>query len=78
MFPIRPDSTDPAYLDAFLQGARFALFAVEGRLKGTKSELPADIEAAIDEFHDLFKATRDGIEGHEPPIELVQRYVGKN
>lgn len=69
---------DPEYLDAFLQGARFALFALEGRLRDDDEEIPAEIEKALLEFHDLYKDTRSGVEAEKARVELFSTFLGKN
>lgn len=72
------DVPDPAYLDNFLQGARFALFALEGRLRDSGREVPSELEDALREFHQLYASTRSGLEAREARIELISRYLGKN
>lgn len=86
MFPLpdkppTPDlapGTGPAYLDAFLQGARFALFALEGRLRDDDQPVPVELEDALIEFHDLYKDTRNGIDARQAKVELFSSYLGKN
>lgn len=68
---------DHDYLDAFLQGARFALFAVEARLREDGCS-ESEIEAALDEFHDLFRSVRGGMERTRPLVALHTDYLGKN
>ncbi len=76
--PDTPPGTTPAYLDAFLQGARFALFALEGRLRDGDEAVPAELEEALIEFHNLYKDTRNGIEARDVQVELFSTFLGKN
>lgn len=78
MLRIRNDVPDPAYLDTFLQGARFALFALEGRLRDRGREVPAELEEALSEFHRLYESTRSGLDAREAKIELMSQFLGKN
>lgn len=76
--PADCDPPDPAYLDAFLQGARFALFALEGRLRDETSTVPDELDHALDEFHDLYASTRDGLDSREARVAAMARFLGKN
>lgn len=79
MASIRSDTTDSTYLDAFLQGARFALFALEGRLNDKDTEIPDDVLDSLDEFHELFRSTRSELsDEEEATVEFVSRYLGRN
>lgn len=75
---IRDETTDPAYLDAFLQGARFALFALEGRFAENPEGLDPELAETIDELHDMFGDTREGLSRREPSLALTRRFIGKN
>jgi hypothetical protein len=75
--PETPSPPEPSYIDTFLQGARFALFALEGRLR-EDGELPDDVDTALDEFHDLYQTTRSGIEAREADTDTLARFLGKN
>jgi hypothetical protein len=74
---IRDEPPNPEYLDAFLQGASFALFALEGRLREDR-EPSAEVAEIISDLHEMLSATREGLEVREPQTESVSRYIGKN
>lgn len=69
---------DRDYLDTFLQGARFALFAVEARLRERDLADEDEIEATLDEFHDLFRNVRGGMDRETPLVTLTSDHLGKN
>ncbi len=69
---------DRDYLDTFLQGARFALFAVEARLRERELADEDEIEATLDEFHDLFRNVRGSMEQDAPLVTFASDPLGKN
>lgn len=69
---------DRDYLDTFLQGARFALFAVEARLREQELADEDEIEATLDEFHELFRSVRGSMEEAPPLVTLTSDHLGKN
>ncbi len=73
-----PSAMDPEYLDAFLQGARFALFALEGRLRDDEQPVPPGLEEALLEFHGLYKDTRSGLDAEKARIQVLSTFLGKN
>lgn len=61
---------DKNYLDAFLQGARFSLFAMEGALKG-KGDLSAEeVQQLIDQLHEVFRSTHAGLRDRAHVVRL--------
>jgi hypothetical protein len=75
------DAPDPEYLDAFLQGASFALFALEGRLADEGGSPSPELAQALGDVHDLVASTREGLEVHRTSTDTMppmQHYVGKN
>lgn len=69
---------DRAYLDAFLQGARFALFAVEGRLSGKRRLSPDEVEEIFREFHALFRDAYASLAQRQALVTLTRDSLGKN
>ena len=45
-------------LDAYLQGAHLALFAVQGKVKGQTTVPAEELEAVLTELHDVFADAR--------------------
>ncbi|MGH7318012.1 MAG: hypothetical protein ACRELA_00060 [Candidatus Rokuibacteriota bacterium] len=58
---MQANSPDRAYLDAFLQGARFSLFAMEGTLREKHSMTQEEMREVIAGLHELFQTTRVGL-----------------
>jgi hypothetical protein len=77
--PIADDAPNPEYLDAFLQGARFALFALEGRVKESSTSLSPELADSIDEVHEMVSTTRKGIQARDTSsVSAPTRFLGKN
>ncbi|MDX1611657.1 MAG: hypothetical protein R3185_04755 [Candidatus Thermoplasmatota archaeon] len=72
-----PSSPDRAYLDAFLQGARFALFAAEARLQDPNVE-QEHLQAVMAELHALFRDTHEGVLARGPLVRFKAEGLGKN
>ncbi|HEX9815976.1 MAG TPA: hypothetical protein VGB18_03260, partial [Candidatus Thermoplasmatota archaeon] len=53
---------DPSYLDAFLQGARFSLFALEGRLRDREDLSRDELIELIDEVHAMYRHAQQGLD----------------
>lgn len=74
---ISENPPDPEYVDAFLQGARFALLALEGRLDDGDGVKPPELSDAIGDFHALIASRQAGVDDRETP-RPPPRFLGKN
>lgn len=69
---------DSAYLEAFLQGARFALFAIEGRIRNVDEIDEQALEEVFEEFHELFRDAYSSQVERKHLLALSKEYLGKN